>query len=156
MGSDGGAPERPQDETRGQKAQPRRKFHLLRSRRHCSSSNGVVVEAVALATQRPTKVSGMIPTSGSRYGMPGSAVLAVTSSCVGSVGWRAPGAPSSSKTFVVCWGHQGARSCATTPQRDDAAPEHLPTMAVISHCLLTFRAVTLTSSVNGRKQGCRT
>eukprot|EP01047_Picozoa_sp_COSAG01_P012898 COSAG01_NODE_592_length_15109_cov_39.247435_14_plen_70_part_00 len=37
MGSDGEAPERPQDETRAQKAQPRRKFHLLRRRHHYST-----------------------------------------------------------------------------------------------------------------------
>jgi hypothetical protein len=84
MGPDGGAPERPQDETRGQKAQPPRKFHLLQSCHHCNSSSAVVVEAATLATQRPTKVKSTTLTSGSRYGMSGSAVLAVTSSCGGS------------------------------------------------------------------------
>jgi hypothetical protein len=39
MGSDSEAPEHPQDETREQKAQPRRKCHLLRSRCHCSKPN---------------------------------------------------------------------------------------------------------------------
>jgi hypothetical protein len=35
MGSDIGSPERPQDESREHKAQPRRKFHLLWGRCHC-------------------------------------------------------------------------------------------------------------------------
>eukprot|EP01049_Picozoa_sp_SAG25_P017674 SAG25_NODE_4695_length_766_cov_1.146927_1_plen_85_part_10 len=43
------------------------------------------MEAATPATQRPTKVKSMTLASGSSYGVPGSAVLAVTSRCGGSV-----------------------------------------------------------------------